>query len=49
MYKNSTVAETVLLHLQLFMISHFHFLIIVELVTSKVLLQQPEQMFCHKV
>jgi len=40
--KNSVTLEIELLRLQPFMNNHFHFLIIVELVISQVLLQKPK-------
>jgi hypothetical protein len=38
--------EIVLMHSEMFMNSHFHFLTLVELATSKVLLQQPKIISC---
>jgi hypothetical protein len=49
-FNNSVTADTRLFHLQLLTNSHFHFLIIVELVTCQVLLQNPElhSSFCFR-
>jgi hypothetical protein len=38
--------ERGLMHSEMFMKSHFHFLILVELATSQVLLQQPTIISC---